>query len=116
VVSQLFEDAGVFSEGHAAVKADGRWGYIDKTGRVVIKPQFESAEPFSDGLAAVSVGVNRVGYVDTAGQVAIPPTYVSGRKFTRGLARVTKMGAPGRGTAMSYIDKSGKEVWSSDAR
>jgi hypothetical protein len=28
-------------------------GYIDKTGKIIIKPQFTKAEEFSEGLAAV---------------------------------------------------------------
>jgi hypothetical protein len=31
------------------------WGYIDKTGKIVIPPQFDDAESFSEGLAAVEV-------------------------------------------------------------
>src|SRR5947209_8407698 len=32
------------------VKQNGKWGYIDKTGRVIIKPQFESAHFYHDDL------------------------------------------------------------------
>jgi hypothetical protein len=30
-----------------AERESGPWGYIDKTGRIVLPLQFESAEPFS---------------------------------------------------------------------
>ncbi|MGO9002185.1 MAG: WG repeat-containing protein, partial [Limisphaerales bacterium] len=30
-----------------------RWGFADKSGNVVINPQFERAEPFASGLAEV---------------------------------------------------------------
>jgi hypothetical protein len=30
----------------AAVKIGGKWGYIDKTGKIVIKPQFDEAGDF----------------------------------------------------------------------
>ena len=44
-----------FSEGLAAVKM-GRWGFVDKTGKVVINPQFDDAGSFSDGLAVIKLG------------------------------------------------------------
>jgi hypothetical protein len=38
---------------------DGKWGYIDTGGRMVINPQFDYARPFNEGLAAVLVGVRK---------------------------------------------------------
>jgi len=35
------------------IQQDGKWGYIDSTGKIVIKPQFVWAEEFSEGLAAI---------------------------------------------------------------
>lgn len=47
----------LFHCGLVAVKSGDKWGYIDKTGKYVINPQFDSASPFSDnGLARVEVG------------------------------------------------------------
>src|SRR5215472_5688181 len=31
----------------------GKWGYIDKTGKVVIKPEFYYAGPFKEGMARI---------------------------------------------------------------
>ena len=31
----------------------GRWGYADKSGKLVVNPQFDRAEVFSGNLAAV---------------------------------------------------------------
>src|SRR5262249_43054146 len=52
-----------FSEGLCAVRIGNKWGYIDKTGKVVISPQFDSAGIFSEGLACVRKG-RKVGYID----------------------------------------------------
>ena len=30
-----------------------KYGFIDKSGKMVIEPQFDDAEPFSEGLAKV---------------------------------------------------------------
>ena len=47
---------GVFSEGLSAVMFDTeKWGYIDKTGKIVIQPQFSQAGTFSEGLATVAI-------------------------------------------------------------
>jgi len=62
-----------FSDGLAAVKVGGRFGYIDKTGRVVIPLQFDSAGEFSDGVAEVEVG-GEFGYINTSGKYVWEPT------------------------------------------
>lgn len=38
------------------IKSNGKWGYINRTGKVIISPQFESAGNFNEGLAVVIVG------------------------------------------------------------
>jgi hypothetical protein len=38
-----------FYEGLAVVRIGGKWGYIDRTGKYVINPQFDSAFPFFEG-------------------------------------------------------------------
>ncbi|PGH37815.1 MAG: hypothetical protein CRN43_18915, partial [Candidatus Nephrothrix sp. EaCA] len=47
----------------APVKIDGKWGYINKAGKIVIKPQFEDARWFQEGLARIKLG-GRWGYID----------------------------------------------------
>jgi hypothetical protein len=59
--------AGDFSEGLCAVFIGGNYGYIDKTGAVVLPPQFGTAEPFIGGLARVRIG-NTFGYIDRSGK------------------------------------------------
>lgn len=52
-----YEYIGYFSEGFALVKKDGKYGFIDKTGKLVIPAIYEKVQPFSEGLAAVGIGV-----------------------------------------------------------
>ena len=42
-----------YSEGLAVVCIDGKYGYVDATGQLVIPAKYEVASPFSEGLAAV---------------------------------------------------------------
>ena len=48
-----FDSCRSFSEGLAAVMIGGKWGYIDKSGKMVIEPRLTEAEPFSDDVAVV---------------------------------------------------------------
>ena len=52
-----------FSEGMAYVGIKGRWGFVDRSGNIVIEPKFTHADSFSNGLARV-VTEQGVGYVD----------------------------------------------------
>ena len=67
IAPQFEEVLGGFSEGLAAVKAEGRWGYIDPGGRMVVAPYFDEASSFFCGLALVKIGPQR-GYIDQAGR------------------------------------------------
>lgn len=53
VLPGQFDQAADFSDGLAAVKQSGKWGYIDRTGRAVIPPRFLRVERFWNGLARV---------------------------------------------------------------
>jgi hypothetical protein len=69
-------------------------GYIDSTGKWVIKPRFDSAMDFRLGLAAVRVGADERGFgglwgfIDRQGRWAIRPTYGDAYSFSDGFARV----------------------------
>ena len=47
--------AGYFSEGLARIKVEGKWGYIGKTGKMVIEPVFKKAGDFRNGLPPVKI-------------------------------------------------------------
>src|SRR5438132_7550011 len=79
-----------FSEGLVAVnfqegEGGAKWGFIDKSGAVVINPHFDSdyySPPwFSEGLAAISFA-GKVGYVDRTGKIVIEPRFAKGLWFS----------------------------------
>lgn len=56
VGKQVFEDAKVFlSDSYASVKIDGKWGFVNKDGKVVIDAVYDDARSFSNGLASLYV-------------------------------------------------------------
>ena len=69
-----FTWAGSFSEGLAPVVKDGKYGYIDKDGRVVIAPTYDTASDFTDGKAVVQLN-DKYGVVDTEGRSVIAPQF-----------------------------------------
>ena len=68
--TSYFEDALPFSEGLAAVRNNGRWGYIDTNGEYVVQPQYERATSFVGGCAAV-YGGGMWQIIDTTGTVRL---------------------------------------------
>ena len=46
VVKPQYENAEWYSNGMVAVKVGDKWGFIDKSGNMVIKPQFDDAWHF----------------------------------------------------------------------
>jgi hypothetical protein len=70
----------------------------------VIQPQFENADEFSGGLAAVKVN-SQWGYVNKAGHVVIEPKLDRVYSFSSGLALVRA------GNQLKYIDIKGNIVW-----
>lgn len=64
------------SDGMAAALWKDRWGYLDRTGKEVIRPRFARAKPFGEGWAAVqmpdrddgSYGDGKWGFIDRQGR------------------------------------------------
>lgn len=81
----------------------GKCGYISRDGKFAIRPQFESAVSFSEGMAAVKLD-NRWGYVDSTGKIVINPQFDAVTTFFGGLAVVSVSGHTGT------INKQGKYV------
>lgn len=87
-----------FSERLGAVflKPQGKqWGYVDKTGRLVIGPLDQAyryaldALAFSQGLAPILVeqeGTHQYGFMNASGKIAIAPRFLEVKGFRDGLA------------------------------
>ena len=53
IVEPKYDDVGAMEEGLANVLIDGKWGYIDETGKIVIEPKYDYATSFGGGAALV---------------------------------------------------------------
>lgn len=62
------------SEGLRGIKRNGKFGFIDKEGRLRIANRYESISNFHNGLAAVKI-LGKWGFVDKQDKIAINPSY-----------------------------------------
>jgi hypothetical protein len=70
-VAQIWDHAaspfpGGYSEGVAPALHDGKWGYLDRDGKVVLPFQYVFAGPFNNGMARVRVG-DKFFFIDKLG-------------------------------------------------
>ena len=72
----------------AAVSEDGKFGYIDPNGQVVIDPQYTAARIFSEGQAWVKTSAGLWQCIDKNNVVVIEAKYSRVTEFKKGLADV----------------------------
>jgi hypothetical protein len=115
------------------VYVNGRWGYADRSGTLVIKPQFDAARPFAGAIAQVGVVDEELpeidaapnlkwGYIDERGRVVVELRYTILRDFAEGLAAAAVLNPEKSERIISgrrdkllnlkwgYVDMSGREV------
>ena len=97
------QNVGDFSEGLATVKKDGKWGYIDKSGNIVIDCIYDDAKSFSEGLAPVEKD-GKYGFINTKGETVVEQKYRETYNFEFGYAVVRQNSYYG------VIDKNGIEI------
>ena len=103
----VFEAAGQFYGGLAAVEVAKKWGFIDTSGRLRIPTTFANvgSRPFDGGPAAAALAVDgevKYGFINEQGRWVISPRFSGARHFCDGLAPVELNGMWG------YVDSNGK--------
>jgi hypothetical protein len=88
------------------VVTGGKWGYVDRDGRLVVSPRFDEASRFSEGLAPVRLG-RQAGYADETGRMVLVPDLEPAdgtlhRRFSGGRAAVRA------GRRYGFIDATGR--------
>jgi len=99
------EKARSFKEDLAAVLIKDKWGFIDKTGKIAIQPQFEYISDFFEGFALFKKKINgdyKYGFIDKTGKIVINPQFEKASTFSEDLALIVLDDKRG------YINKEGK--------
>jgi hypothetical protein len=97
----------MISESLIAVKDKDshKWGYKDRTGKWAIRPQFDEAKIFNEGLALVKQ-LDNWGYIDKTGKWIIQPRFSGAWTFHEGLAKAK------HNDKWGFIDNTGKWIFS----
>jgi hypothetical protein len=74
IISPLFEDVKMYSDGLAPAKKDNKWGYIDMSGNFRIPPFYDNAFGFRHGLGCIEMNGN-YGCIDERGKIIIKPRF-----------------------------------------
>jgi len=106
IVPMEYEEIGPFYENFSVVKSEGKYGFVDINGHLVIPCQFVSAKHFSGGMAAVELeGKRGISFVNSDGIVVIKAhDYDEVGYFVNGRCLVRK------GNKSYYIDKEGNKI------
>ena len=88
-----------------SVSKNGKWGFINKNGEIIIPFRFDSTRGFRDkaGLAQVSIN-GKFGYISLSGEEVIPIKYEFADDFENGLAGIVSNGKVG------FIDVKGNLI------
>ena len=82
---------GILKPDHYKIKENGRWGFINKKGKIVISPEYEQVYDMYNGLAPVQVK-GKWGFINKKGKFIVEPQYDKAASFSEGLAAVEKEG------------------------
>ncbi|MCR6722189.1 MAG: WG repeat-containing protein [Chitinophagaceae bacterium] len=91
-------------DGMSWIQKDGKYGFMNNRGQIIVPAQYESVLGFSEGMAAVKVS-EVWGYINALGKIVIPAQYKEAAMFEGGVARVVDTS----GRAF-YITPNGKEA------
>ena len=91
------------------VDIDGKWGFIDSAGKLVVAAQYEAAHVFCEGLATVKTN-GKYGYIDENNKMVIAPQFRWTLGFREGLAWVDDIQS--RSGFSGFIDRSGTLLFS----
>jgi len=104
-----------YSEGLARYTKDNKFGFFDRSGKIIIKARFDFAQSFSEGRAAICEGCRKTkigsrtswsggrwGYINKNGKKVIPAKFDRAGCFRNGNAPVVLNGE------YVFIDINGK--------
>lgn len=90
-----------YQEGRAAFVQDEKWGFVDKEGKVVIPPLYDTVGDFTSGVAIACLG-GKWGVINLNGQAVFDFKYSEISDFSNGIALAKE------GEKWAYIMTNGK--------
>jgi hypothetical protein len=69
------------------IKENGKWGYMDETGKVVVPPAYDYAWDYNDGMGRVKQK-GKYGFLNEKGELVIKPEFGYADDFKEGFARI----------------------------
>lgn len=128
--SKDFSAGKISDHGLIAIECNGKCGYVNVQGEVVIPLQYGAAKEFSEGLAPVEFRVEysasetgsiyyaKWGYINEQGEIVIPPVFDEAEPFVNGLASIEFndfVSAKSRTKVIcGFIDKEGNIIGAYD--
>jgi hypothetical protein len=97
-----------FQRGFAIIESRGRYGAIDRTGRVVVKPEWKSLRDFGPAGLAMVREDDKFGLIDSTGAVVLPPQF-SEIVTWNGLGQIVVVA----GSEQRILDRSGRTLLTS---
>lgn len=88
------------------VKVDGKYGFLNKKGEMIVQPIYQNSSWFEEGLAAVQLD-GKWGFIDTLGNMVIKPQFDHAESFGDGN---TKYAVVQIDEKFGAIDRSGNFV------
>lgn len=101
--AQYADWTGPSSEGFRPVRRNGRYGFINEDGLLLIPNRYEDVMPFSEDRAGIKIR-NKWGFIDRTDRIVIQPIYDRAQPFSGGISKVSQKNKWG------LIDKNGKEL------
>src|SRR5579864_6794718 len=89
---------------------DGKWGFKDEYGKLVIPAQYDDAVSFREGIAPVAKA-RKWGFVDLQGKVVVPLQYDWTGGCAEGLAIVKVSGGTSKPGKWIFVTRDGKPAF-----
>lgn len=101
--NERLEDVIGYRENLIAVKLDGKFGFVDRQGQLIIANRYDDIQLFSEGLAPYKLN-GKWGFLNSSEELVIQPVFDEVLPFRNGVTAVRD------GNRWALIDKSGVKI------
>lgn len=88
-IDELVEDFALATTVFYPIYVNGKWGFANEQGKIMIEAQYDYVGPFKEGLAVAFKG-DYAGYISKSNKTIIPFIYDDGEDCNQGLVSVLK--------------------------